>query len=189
MRKEQLALTLAFGGVTVAGALAATWAVLMPGKLGLALVGGLTIPVFWGLLELTARDGKATIRTAAAGAAAIIALFLGLRVAQALEWVGSDEGRFSIRLFGMTSGLVLAFFGNRIPKILERFDPTVDLARRQAFQRMAGWVFVLTGLTAAAIWLILPVDQAKLWATLAVAGGTLLVMARLVRCHFRGKNA
>ena len=126
---------------------------------------------------------------AAMALSAIIALFLGLRVAQALQWLGPDEGKLSIRLFGMTSGLVLAFFGNRIPKMLERFDPTIDAARRQAFQRMAGWVFVLTGLAAAAIWLVLPVDHAKLWATLAVAAGTLLVAAQVVRCHFRGKNA
>ena len=189
MTKNQVALPLAIVGVSIAGALAGTWAVLMPEKLGLALAGGLTVPVLWGLLEFAAKDGKASIRMAVAAGAAIIALFLGLRVAQALQWLGPDEGKLSIRLFGMTSGLVLAFFGNRIPKMLERFDPTIDAARRQAFQRMAGWVFVLTGLAAAAIWLVLPVDHAKLWATLAVAAGTLLVVAQVVRCHFRGKNA
>ena len=121
MTKDQVALPLAIVGVSIAGALAGTWAVLMPEKLGLALAGGLTVPVLWGLLELAAKDGKASIRTAVAAGAAIIALFLGLRVAQALQWLGPDEG--------------------------------------------------------------------KLWATLAVAAGTLLVVAQVVRCHFRGKNA
>lgn len=189
MRKEQLALLLAIAGTGVVAALAATWALLAPDRLGQALVGALTLPVLWGMIELAAREGKTGIRTAVAAAATILILFLGLRVAQAAQWIGPDQGRLALGLFGMCGGLLLAYFGNRIPKVLERFDPTVDLGRRQAFQRMAGWVFTLAGLVSALTWVVMPVESARIWATLIVAGATLFVLARLVQCWFRGRRA
>ena len=189
MRKEQLALPLAVTGVVIVAALAASWAMLAPQRLGQALIGGLTLPLLWSLIELTTRSEKVSVRAAVAAAALLLAAFLGYRVAQAAQWIGPDEGRLALNLFGMAGGLILAYFGNRIPKMLERFDPTIDAARRQAFQRMAGWTFTLAGLASALAWLVLPLEAARLWATLIVAGGTGLVLARLVQCWFRGRRA
>jgi hypothetical protein len=189
MRKEQLALPLAITGVVIVAALATTWAMLAPDRLWQALVGGLTLPLLWGPIELMTKGEKTSTRAAVIAGALIVALFLGFRVAQAAQWIGPDEGKLSLKLFGMAGGLVLAWFGNRIPKMLERFDPTVDVGRRQAFQRMAGWVFTVAGLASALTWLVMPVEAARLWATLIVAGATAFVLARVVQCMVRGRRA
>lgn len=189
MTKERLVLPLAIAGVLAAAALAVLWAALSPDRLGTALIGGLTLPVLWGAVEALTRGDKTNIRHAVVVAAMVLIAALGLRVGQAAQLVGSDDGRHGVRLAGILGGLVMAYFGNRIPKLLERFDPQVDFARRQAFQRHAGWIFVLAGLASALAWAVLPIDGARLWGTLIVAGGLLLVLARLVRCHLKGSKA
>jgi hypothetical protein len=188
-KKQQLALPLALAGVLIVAALAAALAMLAPGKVGTALLGGLTLPLLWGAIELLTKGDKKGARIAVVAASVLLSLSLGVKVAQAAQLIGPDEGRLGLTLFGITGGLVLAFFGNRIPKMLERYNPEMDVARRQAFQRMAGWVFVLTGLASALAWLLLPIEAARLWATLIVAGGTLLVLARIVQCRLRGRRA
>jgi hypothetical protein len=188
MRKQQLILPLALTGVAVVAALAAALAVLAPEKTGSALIAALTLPVLWGAIELV-RGDKTSPRVAVIAASAMLAISLGLKVAQAAQWIGPDDGKLGLKLFGIVGGIVLAFFGNRIPKMLERYHPDMDIARRQAFQRMAGWIFTLAGLASALTWLILPIESARLWATLIIAGGTMLVLGRLVQCRLRGRRA
>jgi hypothetical protein len=189
MKKEQLALPLAVTGVAIVAALAATWALLAPQRTGTALIGGLILPVMWGAVELVMKSDKTGERIAVAATALILALFLGIRVAQAAEWLGPADFRLGVKFAGVVSGLVLAYFGNRIPKALERFNPEIDLAKRQAYQRLAGWVFVLAGLASAFIWLVLPVEDAVLWAPLIVVTSTLLVVGRTVQCWLHGRRA
>lgn len=189
MKKSQLVLTLALTGVLIVAGLAAWLAMLSPDKLRTALVGGLTLPVLWGGIELLTGGDKKSARLAVIAASAMLILSLGVKLAQAAQWIGPDDGKLGLKLFGIFGGLALAFFGNRIPKILERYNPDADMSRRQAFQRMAGWVFVLAGLGSSLAWLVLPIEAARLWATLIIAGGTLFVLARLLQCRFRGRRA
>jgi hypothetical protein len=189
MTKEQRALPLAVTGVLIAAACAVALAMLSPDKLLTALIGGLTLPVLWSLAELLTKGDKVEIRYAVIVASALVVLALGVKVAQAAAWLGPDEGRLGARMVGISGGFVMAYFGNRIPKILERFNPAIDAARRQAFQRYAGWVFVLAGLGSALTWAVLPVESAKLWGTIIIAGGLTLVVARLVQCGMRGSKA
>ena len=189
MRKQQLILPLALTGVLVVAALAAALALLTPDKLRTALIAALTLPLLWGTIELLAKGDKTGARVAVIAASTLLILSLGMKVAQAAQLIGPDDGKLGLKLFGIGGGLVLAFFGNRIPKMLERYDPGMNIARRQAFQRLAGWIFVLAGVASALSWLVLPVDQAKTWATLIVAGGTALVLVRLVQCRLRGRRA
>ena len=189
MRKEQIALPLAVTGVAIVTALAVTWAVLAPEKLPVALIGGLVLPVLWGGAERLIKGDKSEARQAVIVAAALVALALGIKIAQARGWLGQDEGRLGARLVGICGGLVMVCFGNRLPKILERFDARIDGARRQAFQRQAGWAFVLAGLGSALAWAVLPLDSARLWGMVFIAGGVALVLARLVQCGFRGNRA
>jgi hypothetical protein len=188
MRKQQLATSLAITGLLVVTGFAVSLALLSPDKLNPALLGGLALPLLWGPAELLIKGDKTSIRFAVAGAAGILTIALASKVAKAAGWVAPDSG-FSSTLFGVASGLVLAAYGNQIPKLLQRYDPTVDTARRQAFQRQAAWVFVITGLASAAAWVTLPGDSARFWATAIVAGGVALVLARLLQCRFRRKGA
>lgn len=189
MRKEQLALPLAVTGVAIVAALAVTWALLAPDKLAAALIGGLTLPILWGTAELLVKGDKSEQRHAVIVASALVALSIGVKIAQATGWLGHDEGRLGARLVGISGGLVMAWFGNRLPKILERFDARIDGARRQAFQRQAGWVFVLAGLGSALAWAMLPLDSARFWGMVFIAGGVVLVLVRLIQCGLRGKKA
>lgn len=189
MRKEQISLPLAVTGVMIVAALAVTWAVLVPEKLPVALTGGLVLPLLWGTAELLVKGDKSEARHAVIVAAALVALALGVKIAQAAGWLGHDEGRLGARLVGISGGLVMAYFGNRLPKILERFDARIDGARRQAFQRQAGWAFVLAGVGSALAWAMLPLDSARIWGMVFVAGGVAVVLARLVQCGLRRKRA
>lgn len=189
MTKEQLALPLAAIGTVIVAALAAAWALLAPHRLGQALIGGLALPLMWTAVELAIKGDKSRPRAALAATALILAMFLGMRVAQAARWLGPDDIRLGIAMAGMVSGLVLAYFGNRVPKILERFNPEIDFGKRQAFLRQAGWIFVLAGLASALIWLLLPVEDAVLWASLVVGASTLLVIGRTLQCWLQGRRA
>lgn len=189
MKKDQLALPMAVTGVAIVAALAVAWAVLAPEKLPVALIGGLVLPILWATAELLVKGDKSEARQAVIVASALVALALGVKLAQATGWLGLGEGRLGARLVGICGGLVMVYFGNRLPKILERFDARIDGARRQAFQRQAGWIFVLAGLGSALAWGVLPVDSARLWGMIFIAGGVALVLARLVQCGLRRKRA
>jgi hypothetical protein len=51
----------------------------------------------------------------------------------------------------------------------------------QAFQRFAGWTWVLTGLSFALVWMVLPIDLAKPLSVAIIVCGMVLVVAALVR--------
>jgi hypothetical protein len=188
MRNQHLALPMAIAGVLIVGALAVSLALLSPDKLGKALIGGLTLPVLWGAIEFWKGD-KSHARFAVVVAAGLIAVPLGVKVARAAGFIGADEGALILTLFGIAGGLVFAAYGNVIPKKLGRYDPAVDPARRQAFQRQAGWTFVLAGLACAAIWATMPVKQAAFWSTVPVGGAVILVLALVIACHLRWRKA
>jgi hypothetical protein len=85
-------------------------------------------------------------------------LALGATIAHKLGYVESDT---VVRLVIGINGLMIAWYGNRIPK---RFAP--NACTRQA-QRVAGWSQVLSGLTYAGLWAFAPMDVA-IWAGMAV---------------------
>lgn len=65
------------------------------------------------------------------------------------------------------NGLMIAWFGNRMPKA---FVP-LEWARR--VRRVGGWSLVISGLVYAALWAFAPIP-------LAVAGGTTAVLAGIL---------
>ena len=70
-----------------------------------------------------------------------------------------DDPSPGIRLYGILCGVILAAYGNMIPKRLVRFDPGSDgAARRQSCLRFCGWVFALAGLPV--IWAFSPLESA-----------------------------
>ena len=78
-------------------------------------------------------------------------------------------------------GAFLVFTGNAIPKTLTPLSALRDAGRVQAFQRFAGWTWVLAGMALAMAWLILPVNLAEPMTLLLLPSAMLLIGAQVVR--------
>lgn len=96
-----------------------------------------------------------------AWAAGLIALALAATFARRQGWVDHDT---VTRLVIGANGLLIAWFGNRMPKAF------VPGARARQVTRFAGWVFVLSGVVYAGLWAVAPIP-------VAVAAGTGVVLA------------
>ncbi len=115
-------------------------------------------------------------------------LFAGLMVLFSLSWrlataLGAagdpDLGRRATMAVG---GIFLVFTGNGIPKTLTRWSGLQDDAGRiQAFQRFAGWTWVLAGLALAITWLVLPVELAGTLTLVLMPAAMLLIGVQVVR--------
>ena len=130
----------------------------------------------------TAVSGLDRIPTAVVFAALIMGIPLALTLARSYGLVdGSDLAR---RSTGVLTGAFLAMLGNVMPKNLPPLSSGCDGARQQAFQRLAGWTWVLCGLASAIGWLALPIDQAETAAMALVVtalAATLVHFLRLAR--------
>jgi hypothetical protein len=99
-------------------------------------------------------------------AAAMIALSI------ALVWAGKAgliAGDLAMRLSMIASGLLIAFYGNVIPKLVLRS------AQARSARRFAGWAFVLSGLTCAVVWALAPIAVAKPVSIAMIASTVVLV--------------
>lgn len=90
----------------------------------------------------------------------IVLLALGATYARKLGYI---DGETVTRLVMGAIGLMVAWFGNRMPK---RFVPEA-WARRVT--RVGGWSLALSGLVYAGLWAVAPIQ-------VAVAGGSLAVL-------------
>jgi hypothetical protein len=112
---------------------------------------------------------------------AIVVGALGLAFATSvLDGAGShDRSQRATMVFW---GLFFVVTGNALPKMLTPLPALQCAAAKvQAFQRFAGWAWVLMGLAFVAIALALPMDSAKPASQLLLVGGTLAVATRLAR--------
>jgi hypothetical protein len=100
---------------------------------------------------------------------ALLSVAAGLAYARRVGAVSPD---LAVRGAMAAIGLVLAFYGNNIPKIIKVTTP-----RARAIQRIAGWACALAGLAYAAIWALAPLAWAAEAASGAVATAMLGVFA------------
>ncbi|MGQ3051232.1 MAG: hypothetical protein ACT6S0_05570 [Roseateles sp.] len=91
----------------------------------------------------------------------IIATALALTLARKL---GHVDGDTVTRVVIALNGLVIAWYGNRMPK---RFFPS-ELARK--VNRLGGWCMTISGLVYVALWAFVPIP-------VAVAVGSAVVLA------------
>ena len=179
MNRGRYALATAVAAVALVEALAIALALAQPEKRALWLVAGLSMPLLWTAVELLNRD-KETLRFSIAGAAAMVAMSLGVLVARSTGLIDVANSDFGLRLAGVAGGLIIVAFGNVIPKKLVRFDPA-DPGRKLALQRFSGWVIVLAGLANALIWAFAQMDRAALWSMAPLVGALALVTLRCTR--------
>lgn len=182
MIDRRLALPMAVLGLVLVEGMAVTLAIVAPDRLRTALVAGLALPALWATAERF-RGDKTHLRFAIAIAGVLLAIPLGEKLGHALGWIAADNGDLMSRLFGIAGGLILAAYGNVIPRQLERYDPDrSDPARWQRLQRRGAWAFVLAGLACAAIWVVLPIKAAAAWSIVPMALSIIVVLPLIVAC-------
>lgn len=162
----------------------------------------LVLPVGWGLASVMGRrtartEGETTARQAA-GAIETGIIFGGLIVLVGLaesllaSWGGRQE-LFAGLEQRATMILVGAYFvvtGNTMPKMLVPLSSLqCDGSRAQAFQRTAGWIWVLSGLVFVVSWLALPIALARPVSLTTMLGGILIVALLVYRLHLTKRRS
>jgi uncharacterized membrane protein YeiB len=97
----------------------------------------------------------------------IVAIALVATYARKLGFIDAET---VTRIVMCTTGLMVAWFGNRMPK---RFVP--DALARQV-TRVGGWSMALSGLVYAALWVFAPTQVAVVGGTAAVMLGILMTI-------------
>lgn len=128
-----------------------------------------------------ARESAArSIRSAVVFAGLLLVVSLGVKLATALGVM--NDGDLTRRATMVIIGAFLVSTGNTMPK---RLTPLAALecspATVQAFQRFAGWTWVLTGVAVMIAWLALPLDPANTVSTVALVSGMIVTATRIVQ--------
>jgi hypothetical protein len=120
------------------------------------------------------------IPTAVVFAALMMGIPLALTLARPYGVVDDiDLGR---RSTGALIGAFLVMLGNVMPKNLPPLSSMrCDGARQQAFQRLAGWTWVLCGLGSAIAWLALSIDSAGIATTVLVVAAMVVTIVQILR--------
>jgi hypothetical protein len=123
--------------------------------------------------------GLDRIPTAVMFAALMMGIPLALTLARSYGLgTSSDVDR---RSTGVLIGAFLAMLGNVMPKNLPPFSSGCDGARQQAFQRLAGWTWVLCGLGSAVAWLTLSIDAAQIATIVLAVAAIVLTIVQILR--------
>lgn len=147
------------------GALAAWLGVLVPERWPVALIGGLLLPVCALTLRLATRNGSCSpgsrreTQEHLAMGAFMISAALGIALTNA---GGMIEGEVGPRFMGAMLGMLVVFFGNRLPKQGGGHACTAHRPEaRQRLHRRVGYTMVVCGLAMSGAWVVLPVAVAK----------------------------
>ena len=120
------------------------------------------------------------IPSAVVFAALIMGIPLALTLARSYGIVEDiDAAR---RSTGVLTGAFLVMLGNVMPKNLPPLSSMqCDGARQQAFQRLAGWTWVLCGLGSVIAWLVLSIDSAQMASSVLVVAAMVVTIVQLLR--------
>lgn len=113
----------------------------------------------------------------------IVVLALGASYARGAGWVGQDTVE---RIVLGATGLMIAAFGNRMPKALA---PT---ATAQQVSRVGGWSLAISGLIYAGLWAFAPIDVAVVGGCAAIIIGMAITLGYCFHLRARanaGKTA
>lgn len=118
----------------------------------------------------------------------MLAVAFGAKLAFRAGLIADPE--MSRRASMVILGAFYVAMGNAMPKTLVPLSvQQCDSGRAQAFQRFAGWTFVLSGLAYAVCWLVLPVPLAQPVSVAFLLGGTALVAVRAIRLKFSHRKS
>jgi 4-hydroxybenzoate polyprenyltransferase len=112
------------------------------------------------------------------GLAIVVAAF-ALKRAAGFHLVSGD---IPMRGFQMLMGLLIAFYGNAIPKTVPRIRADED-GRIQSLRRTCGWLLTVAGLGFAAVWASAPLSEAADWSVAVVATAIGLIAVCVLWTH------
>jgi hypothetical protein len=119
----------------------------------------------------------AELRASLIFAGLMLAIPLGAKLAARYGWM--DTANFTQRSLMAILAAYIVFTGNTIPKRITSLTcQNADPARVQAFHRLAGWVWVLTGLAFGFAWILLPRETAGTATLVIVPLGIALIAYR-----------
>lgn len=125
-----------------------------------------------------------SIRGGVVFAGLIMVSSLGLKLATALGALQDPD--LARRAPLVLMGAFFVFSGNAMPKMLTPLSRLrCDPARVQAFQRFTGWTWVLAGLALAVVWVVLPIDQARIATFVLMPSVILIVVSQMLRLRGR----
>ena len=110
----------------------------------------------------------------------IVLLALGATYARKLGYI---EGETVTRLVLGATGLMVAWFGNRMPKTF------VPSARARQAQRVGGWSMALSGLVYAGLWAFAPFDVALIGGCGAILVGIAVTVGYCLSVRDRANAA
>jgi hypothetical protein len=124
----------------------------------------------------------AELRVGIVFAALMLAIPFGGKLAARYGWV--EAAGFTQRALMASLAAFIVATGNTIPKRLASLAClNVEPARVQAFYRLAGWVWVLTGLAFGVAWILLPSRVAGSVTMVVVPAGITLIAYRWLRLY------
>jgi hypothetical protein len=94
--------------------------------------------------------------------------------------LGPDGEARSIQI---AIGLMLAGYGNVIPKSVSKYRGQKTSARVQSALRVGGWAFVLAGLAQTGLWIFAPITIADPVSTAAVATALVVTLGYAIWVH------
>jgi hypothetical protein len=123
---------------------------------------------------------KADLISGLAWGGGIVAVALGMSWARKLGYADSDA---VTRVVVAMNGLMIAWYGNRMPK---RFFPS-ELARK--VNRLGGWSITISGLVYVALWAFAPIPVAVAAGSAAVLAGVAVPFAYCLSQRDKFKSA
>lgn len=103
---------------------------------------------------------------------------LGATLARAYGVLPEGEQRAAMIILGA----LFIVSGNAMPRMLPPLSSMrCNGSRIQAFQRLAGWMWVLCGIGWSAAWLVLPIDAARTVSVALVVGTAVLMLVQILR--------
>jgi hypothetical protein len=110
-----------------------------------------------------------------------VVVALGLKWAAVHHIVSSDS---PVRGIEVLMGLMIAFYGNAIPKTLQRFrEGKGESGRLQSLRRTIGWLLTVGGLGFAAVWASAPLSEAAGWSMAVIGTAIGLIILSIVWTH------
>jgi len=182
---------LAAGLLFLAAAIVATGWYLEPKRIVFWTVAMLLIACMAIILFLISRhstDDANGLRRGIVFAGLLFVIPLGLKLATTFS--PAAHSGVSQRAMMIILGAFLVATGNILPKTLTPLSVLrCDPARAQAFQRFAGWTWVLAGLAVAIAWLLLPLHIADSATFVVLPGAILIIAMQLARLRWSRPGA
>lgn len=130
------------------------------------------LPTLWGFIELrmssadvswrSVREILRWHRSVFAWAGLIVAVGLGAQVAISAGVLDGEWAPIARRLRGVLFGVGMAIWGNYLPTLLSPWNAREAPFDWQRVHRFAGWAFSLGGVALVMVWLMVPLESARL---------------------------